>query len=99
MTTSPPFEDEMLIEAGVEILYHTSFIKPVLEGNTVTGGIFTSKSGLEKINCKVMIDATGDGDVAMRSNRNNYRQSRRQLFPGRYAYKSAGCYTCIQACR
>ena len=59
--------DEMLTEANVEILYHTSFIEPILEGNTLTGGIFASKSGLEKICCKVMIDATGDGDVAARS--------------------------------
>ena len=59
--------DEMLSEAGVEILYHTSFIEPIINENTVVGGIFASKSGLEKIHCKVMIDATGDGDVAVRS--------------------------------
>lgn len=59
--------DEMLEEAGVEVLYHTSFIEPILNENTIKGGIFASKSGLEKIHCKVMIDATGDGDVAVRS--------------------------------
>ena len=59
--------DEMLLEAGVKILYHTSFVEPVLEGDTIAGGIFVSKSGIDEIYCKVMIDATGDGDVAARS--------------------------------
>ena len=59
--------DEMLLDAGVEILYHTSFVEPVLEGDTIVGGIFVSKSGIDEIYCKVMIDATGDGDVAARS--------------------------------
>ena len=58
--------DEMLTESGVDILYHTSFIEPILEENTIIGGIFASKSGLEKIYCKAMIDCTGDGDVAAR---------------------------------
>ncbi len=59
--------DEMLYEAGVTVLYHTTFTEPVLSGNTVTGAMFVSKSGLEQINCKVIIDCTGDGDVATRS--------------------------------
>ena len=59
--------DEMLEEAGVEILYHTAFLEPVLDGHTVTGIKVASKSGIEVLEAKVVIDATGDGDVAARA--------------------------------
>ena len=41
--------DEMLTEAGVKVLYHTDFLRPVLEGDTITGVLVSSKSGLEII--------------------------------------------------
>lgn len=59
--------DEMLEEAGVKVLYHTDFLRPVLEGDTITGVLVSSKRGLETIGGKVVIDCTGDGDVACRS--------------------------------
>lgn len=69
-----PFEAEglklvldcMLEEAGVEILYHTSFIEPILKENTIVGVSVSSKSGIETIYADVVIDCTGDGDVAAR---------------------------------
>ena len=59
--------DEMLTEAGVKILYHTDFIHPVLDNNTISGILVSSKRGLEIIEATVVIDCTGDGDVAYRS--------------------------------
>lgn len=59
--------DEMLMEAGVEVLYHTSFLEPVLENNAVTEIVVSSKKGLERIRGKVFIDCSGDGDLAARS--------------------------------
>lgn len=59
--------DEMLMEAGVKILYHTTFLQPVLDGNTITGVVVDSKRGMEVIHGRVVIDCTGDGDVAARS--------------------------------
>ena len=59
--------DEMLREAGVKVLYHTDFIQPVLSENRITGVIVHSKSGLERLDGKIVIDCTGDGDVAARS--------------------------------
>lgn len=38
--------DEMLTEAGVKILYHTSFLQPVLEGDTIAGVLVDSKRGM-----------------------------------------------------
>ena len=57
--------DEMLTEAGVKIMYHTNFLRCVMENNTITGILVSSKRGLERIDGKVIIDCTGDGDVAV----------------------------------
>lgn len=59
--------DEMLEEAGVKILYHTDFIRPVMDGDTITGVLVSSKRGMEIVRGKVVIDCTGDGDVAARA--------------------------------
>ena len=58
--------DEMLTETGVKVLYHTDFLHPVLEESTITGVLVSSKRGLEVIKGKVVVDCTGDGDVATR---------------------------------
>jgi hypothetical protein len=58
--------DEMLTEAGVKILYHTDFLRPILEGKAITGILVSSKRGMEVIGASVVIDCTGDGDVAYR---------------------------------
>lgn len=58
---------EMLEEANAEILLYTSVCDVVKEGNTVTGVICYNKDGFSQFNAKVIIDATGDGDVAFKS--------------------------------
>jgi len=58
--------DEMLMEAGVQLLYHTIFLQPIIKENAITGAILSSKSGIEVVSAKVVVDATGDGDVAVR---------------------------------
>lgn len=59
--------DEMLEEAGVKVLYHTDFLQPVMEDQKIIGVQVSSKRGIELIRGKVVIDCTGDGDVACRS--------------------------------
>lgn len=59
--------DDMLAESGVQMLYHTAFLEPVMEGNVVRGGLLHSKSGYSAVGCKVMVDCTGDGDAAFRA--------------------------------
>ena len=48
-------------------MLHRSFSMPIMEGNTVVGVIVESKAGREAILSKVVIDATGDADVAFRA--------------------------------
>ena len=55
---------KMLEEAGVRILLNTMVVGAMKEGSSLTGVIIESKSGRQAIGAKVVIDATGDGDVA-----------------------------------
>jgi hypothetical protein len=53
----------MVTEAKVNLLLHSWGTEPIMEGNTVKGVIFESKSGRQAILGKVVIDSTGDGDL------------------------------------
>ncbi len=55
---------EMLEEAGVELRLYTFACLPVMEGGTVGGVVTESKSGREAVLGRVVVDASGDGDVA-----------------------------------
>ena len=55
--------EEMLGEAGAEILYGTSVVGVMKDGACVTGVIVENKSGRSVIPANVFIDATGDGDL------------------------------------
>ena len=54
-------------KAGVDILFHTYFSDVIMEGNIIKGIIVENKSGRLAIFSKVIIDASGDGDVAARA--------------------------------
>ncbi|MBE6929675.1 MAG: FAD-dependent oxidoreductase [Ruminococcaceae bacterium] len=56
--------DRMLKEAGVKVLYHTSFVDAITEGERVKRVIIARKEGLCAIDAKVIVDCTGDGDCA-----------------------------------
>jgi hypothetical protein len=56
--------DQMMAEAGVEIQLHTRAASVAREDSRL-GGVFTvSKSGFEFIEAAIVIDTTGDGDIA-----------------------------------
>ncbi len=56
--------ERMLLEAGGEVLYHTSVVAPVLEGGRIGSLVVHNKGGLQALGAGVFIDATGDADVA-----------------------------------
>jgi len=56
--------DRMLSEAGVTVLYHTSFVDAVTCGDRIERVIVAKKEGLCAIAPKVVVDCTGDGDCA-----------------------------------
>jgi hypothetical protein len=53
----------MVTEAKAKVLLHSWGTEPIMDGNTVKGVIFESKSGRQAILGKVVIDSTGDGDL------------------------------------
>ena len=58
---------EMLKEAGVEILVSAYVSDPIMEGNRVAGVFYEGKGGRHAARAKVVIDATGDANVARRA--------------------------------
>ncbi len=58
---------ELLIERGVKLVYHSWAAMPLMEGGRVAGATFESKEGRMAVRAKVVIDATGDGDIFARA--------------------------------
>ena len=56
--------DEMVLEAGVKLLYNVQVVDAIREGNRITGVIAAMKEGLAIFRAKTFIDCTGDADVA-----------------------------------
>ncbi len=54
----------LLRKEGVKLRLHSWVVAPMLEGARVTGVIVESKSGRQAIAADVVIDCTGDGDIA-----------------------------------
>jgi hypothetical protein len=55
---------EMVKEAGVDVMFHSVYSGTIMEGDKVTGVKVVNKSGENILKAKVVVDATGDGDVA-----------------------------------
>ena len=58
---------KLLDDAGVELRLYTLACDVVMESNVIKGVITESKSGREAILADVVIDASGDGDIACRA--------------------------------
>lgn len=55
---------DMLDEAGCNYLVHTQAVDALVENNRVTGIVVATKRGLMNVKERVVIDCTGDADVA-----------------------------------
>lgn len=58
---------KLCVDAGVDVMFHTWFSMPVLDGRRVRGVVVENKSGRIALMAKVVVDASGDGDVAARA--------------------------------
>ena len=58
---------KMLEESGVTLLLSTFSADPILEGDRARGLFVENKSGRQAIRAKVVVDATGEADVARRT--------------------------------
>lgn len=50
-------------EKNIRVLLHSWGTKPIMDGDTIKGVIFESKEGRKCVMGKIVIDATGDGDI------------------------------------
>lgn len=57
----------MFLEAGGDPLFHSFVADVVVEDGRVAGVIVSNKSGRREIRASVVVDATGDGDIAARA--------------------------------
>ena len=58
---------DMLSEAGVQWQLYTFASEAIVEDNVIKGIITESKSGREVIMARIVVDATGDGDIAAKA--------------------------------
>lgn len=58
---------KLCVEAGVDLLFHTWFADTIVEQDVVRGIIVENKSGRQALLARVVVDASGDGDVAARA--------------------------------
>jgi len=56
--------DAILLEAGVQVLYHSQVADVITKTGRIESVMVSNKAGLVAIQPKVVIDCTGDGDVA-----------------------------------
>ncbi len=74
-TQTTPFDPEtmkqvaldMVEEAGVELLLYTQAVDAMMSGSDLFGVVIENKGGRQAITARVVIDATGDADLAVRA--------------------------------
>lgn len=59
--------EEMLLREKADIYYHAIISEVLKEGNRVTGVTIMTKGGARTFKAGIVIDATGDGDVAVKA--------------------------------
>ena len=57
----------LIRKEGVKLRLHSWVVGPMLDGTRVTGVVVESKSGRQAIAADIVIDCTGDGDIAARA--------------------------------
>lgn len=70
-STVTPFDAEMLkvvlenmvLEAGVEILYHTRLIEIGKKGNRIESIFIHNRGGIQEVGAKNFVDASGDSEI------------------------------------
>ncbi|MGV6805250.1 MAG: FAD-dependent oxidoreductase, partial [Ruegeria sp.] len=82
--------DRLIEEAGVNPMLHRQFVAPIMEGDRITGVITESKAGREAILARIVIDATGDADVAHRAGAPTHKTAPEQMMAASVMFHLAG---------
>lgn len=81
--------DEMILEAGVEILYYTKAIDVKMDKKRVEGIYISNKSGISYVPCGMLIDCTGDADMVNAAGFETYKGDRES---GEMTHASLVCH-------
>ena len=83
---------ELLLSENVDIRFYTFAVDAIMDGNKICGVIAQSKSGFEAILAKVVIDASGDGDVAAKAGAEYFigRETDGRMQPATLMFKVGG---------
>jgi hypothetical protein len=60
--------EEMVLKSGCRLLLYTKIIDVILDGDRITGVVAACKSGLRVIKAQIVVDCSGDADIAAMSN-------------------------------
>ena len=55
---------KLCLDAGVDLVLNTYTVGPIMDGDRVAGARIVNKSGESEIRARVVIDASGDADIA-----------------------------------
>ena len=58
---------DMVIESKARLVFHSWVAEPLMKQGKVRGAIFESKAGRQAVRAKVVVGATGDGDLFARA--------------------------------
>lgn len=64
MQAAPLVADRFVAKEGINVYLQSPVADAMKEGNRVTGVVIAGKEGLYGLKAKVLVDATGDGDLA-----------------------------------
>lgn len=83
---------EMMNETGVKIMLYTFACDAIMDGDCIKGVSVVNKSGFTDIYADVVIDASGDGDIAYKSGAEYIkgRESDNKMQPVTIMFKVAG---------
>jgi len=79
--------EQLLTEAGGEILFRCHCADVILDGDRLNGAVFETKEGRQAILAKQVVDATGDGDVIFQAGE-KYQQVKHGIG---FTYRIGGC--------
>jgi ribulose 1,5-bisphosphate synthetase/thiazole synthase len=82
--------DGLVQEAGIRPMLHRMFVSPILEGDGIAGIVTESKSGREAILARIVIDATGDADIAHRTGAPTHKTPPEQMQAASVMFHLAG---------
>jgi ribulose 1,5-bisphosphate synthetase/thiazole synthase len=82
--------DCLVSEAGVIPMLHRMFVAPVMEGDTIRGVIVESKAGREAILAKLVVDASGDADVAHRAGAPTHMHPKAEMMSASVMFSMCG---------